>query len=1441
LAWLLIAVHVGLETRAAETVPGDGVVVGDAYVRSEAQGTRWIIGTHGIEQVFDGSNGQFRLTSYKNTLTQPATEYIAQDTACAPFGLGVEPLAGRYAFETVWKKSLEKQAVADPAADNLTMDVKQGELLGFCVLGATDSVSETVEWNTQVTYVGGAGFVSSDDKQLAQGPLWFYYQRATGSGALEELGETYPFAINGASMPIRVATGYRGPMETHGVGATHFLVRNSFTLIRAWKAPQDGKVTLSGQAKLQGGTQAQISIVKIAEAQESSRTIPKDFNVWKLKKGEASQVNAGGCPAAQLEMILTRDALQARVRIVAYPGTPVLRQWVSFENKGKEAISLHSPTPLFLSLNGNDAASYIQSWLYGGTSRPNQGVMQQAPMAASYHQSLLGERSDNLVPWTAWQRKDGVADGSFAALDYLGTWNISLDCAPKGPSIVSISLPTLADFALAPGQSLDLPVATIGMFHKNLDDMEVHLYDWQYQYLWDYANADYSSLSKWAVAWFACSQNLQEQFTARLAHLDMDADQMRDMGFDMLWDDAGWSRYPTWPVPNSYESVFSPTYEGPDYANTLHYLHKMGMKWLLWFAGRPSCGLIDNKVGAWGNFQWRTDGVGRCDWTADHTIRDATERFLKHNPRSSFHTCCGGSRYAHQFEIIRLGDVHYLSDNGRGPELNYFLSYLETPDKWIDCIETLSNQCKFNPETSRQLLTMTPFWGMTEASPEERDALRFSNQLYDYLKREGVAGRWSYAFHPQVAGDNPIFYFQRTSRDRTKACIILKHRSQGTVTVRPVGLLPDHAYVVGFASTRDTTTRTGADLMEHGIEIKDQKPGELIYLGLPDRPGSGADKTPPRAPGQALARFETNLGHNGVGIYWNAGVDDRCIGYYEVRRNDTILGKAAKGTYFFDHAEGWNPKSRYEVRAVDGDGNTSDWTTAASYQNEPLTFWALGGHFATSGRDGWKAEFTTDGKTFVPMNWVPAARNPGGDLGGTPNQPGGVEGYWEGTGGAHVGRGWQQPTADTACVRTWIAPTSGKVRVVGRVMKEYYHQPFGTALRTQIRNNDRVAWPENGEWAESPLNDLYGAAHDLSLEVQQGDVLRFVVDRSADPANAIAAWMPRIVYTADPKNPPAVNTASENVVRILCGANEPYQDHNGNVWTADRYFSGGSSMANVTPVTDSQPTSDDQALYQHGREGGDFSYAIPVPSGLYAIRLKFAEPKYEWFFERPFNVSINGVEVMSNVDICHVARNAHKGYEKVFRNLVPNADGKLVLRFWGGFEPSQKSHDAMVQAIEVLPEVRKTPIRIDCGSSVDFVDWNSLVWSKDTPTAGNQCIESKEPVAQASPTTYDQKLYQTAQTGKTIGYRIAVPAGLYTVHLKFAELWCSQAGQRPMDIEINGRLVREKWDPATAAEQLKAAADVRVEDITPNAEGQIVIQVRAAGANDAILQGLEIE
>jgi hypothetical protein len=490
--------------------------------------------------------------------------------------------------------------------------------------------------------------------------------------------------------------------------------------------------------------------------------------------------------------------------------------------------------------------------------------------------------------------------------------------------------------------------------------------------------------------------------------------------------------------------------------------------------------------------------------------------------------------------------------------------------------------------------------------------------------------------------------------------------------------------------------------------------------------------------------------------------------------DDMVLGKVATGTYCFDRAPGWNPQARYAVRAVDGDGNASPWRIAERLSDEPLEAACLGGHFPEAGREGWRAETTADGRRYAAMTWVPPVKDPAGDLGGNANQIGGAEGYWEGPGKARAGRGWQQAASDFACVRTWVASQPGTVRILGRAMKEYYRRNEGGPLRVRILHGDAQVWPER-DWAVVPAGDLAGASHDVTLAVARGDTVRFVLDKAAKPESAVLAWMPRIVYAAGE----TAARSGASVVRILCGAARPYTDRCGNVWSADAFYRGGAPVGTTAAIGGATPTAADRALYQAGRVGSEFSYEIPVTPGLYSVRLKLAEPKLDYFFERPMNLDINGRRVLSNFDVCHAARGPRRAYERVFRYLVPDAAGKLVLRFTTGWDPLKTCDDAIVQAIEVLPE-QKSAVRIDAGAARPWIDWNGFPWSADGCFQGGRPLESAVAVAQAAPTLYDQQLYRTARAGKEFQYKVPATPGLYTVHLKFAELWLQEAGKVPV-------------------------------------------------------------
>ena len=77
---------------------------------------------------------------------------------------------------------------------------------------------------------------------------------------------------------------------------------------------------------------------KTAAAPFTLDTAAKNDSQWTLKTASARQVSSGGRPAVQLDVTLTRGDILAQFHVLAFPGTPILRQWVEIENKGAGPI-----------------------------------------------------------------------------------------------------------------------------------------------------------------------------------------------------------------------------------------------------------------------------------------------------------------------------------------------------------------------------------------------------------------------------------------------------------------------------------------------------------------------------------------------------------------------------------------------------------------------------------------------------------------------------------------------------------------------------------------------------------------------------------------------------------------------------------------------------------------------------------------------------------------------------------------------------------------------------------------------------------------------------------------------------------------------------------------------------------------------------------------------
>jgi YVTN family beta-propeller protein len=126
-----------------------------------------------------------------------------------------------------------------------------------------------------------------------------------------------------------------------------------------------------------------------------------------------------------------------------------------------------------------------------------------------------------------------------------------------------------------------------------------------------------------------------------------------------------------------------------------------------------------------------------------------------------------------------------------------------------------------------------------------------------------------------------------------------------------------------------------------------------------------------------------------------------------------------------------------------------------------------------------------------------------------------------------------------------------------------------------------------------------------------------------------------------------------------------------------------------------------------------------------------------------------------------------------------------------------------------------TPIRVNCGGP-QVTDGNGNVWA-----AGGEPNVTMSNVGINGTTT--PALYQTeAWSTGTLQYQYTVPNGSFTVKLKFAEFYLTQAGQRTFNIVINGTTYYSSYDIFAAVGGM-TADDLSIPVVVNN--GQITIQL----------------
>lgn len=294
-------------------------------------------------------------------------------------------------------------------------------------------------------------------------------------------------------------------------------------------------------------------------------------------------------------------------------------------------------------------------------------------------------------------------------------------------------------------------------------------------------------------------------------------------------------------------------------------------------------------------------------------------------------------------------------------------------------------------------------------------------------------------------------------------------------------------------------------------------------------------------------------------------------------------------------------------------------------------------------------------------------------------------------------------------------------------------------------------------------------------------------------------------------------------VRLNCGQRLARGGRPGQQWLADQYYEGGELIElprqHIARAFDPQ-------LFQYARSG-DFAYHIPLAAGTYELHLHFVETTYgpgapggAGEYSRVFDVYANGRPLLRNFDILSDAGGPFIADERVFRDIAPDAEGMLHLKF------ASKRERARVSAIEIVPAEphRLNPIRIYFRES-GHTDASGHVWMPESYSAGGQLAQHPQPVAGAR----DQELYVAERFGH-FSFAIPVDAGSYRLSLHFAEKFFGPdnpaglggAGSRLFDVQCNGVALLREFDIFKEAGANRACVKT-FQGLKPNGQGKLVV------------------
>ena len=195
-----------------------------------------------------------------------------------------------------------------------------------------------------------------------------------------------------------------------------------------------------------------------------------------------------------------------------------------------------------------------------------------------------------------------------------------------------------------------------------------------------------------------------------------------------------------------------------------------------------------------------------------------------------------------------------------------------------------------------------------------------------------------------------------------------------------------------------------------------------------------------------------------------------------------------------------------------------------------------------------------------------------------------------------------------------------------------------------------------------------------------------VVPFSGSPS-AVPSTMPSQVPSMLPSSAPSPFEPTFDPIYINAGGSSDFTDSNGITWTADEYFNTESTtwLARNTEILD---TDDDVLFLSERYSNKQLKYEIPLPDGIYRVRLLAAENYVTGIGQRVFSVSMQNEVVADRIDIFEESGGVSRAWNMTTNVTV--SDGLLVIQF-GRIAQNPKVSGISIHAISGSNTVSSTP------------------------------------------------------------------------------------------------------------------------------------------------------